>query len=373
MYWILFLGLALAAVLLTVLLRQMWQRGVDVSLGFRERYIYEGDTSTLREIVVNDKWLPLPALEVRLSLSPNLKFTGEAADNSGVTDQTYKRDVFSFLFHQKVIRTLSFTALKRGYYEVRQVDIKAYNFFYRDLGYATYPQNTQLYVYPAQVDTRRLDIICTAISGTILVQNQLFPDPFEFSGIREYQPSDPMNRINWKASTRMGQTMVNQFDSTTNLDLTLIFDVEDSHIWKSDALVEETIRIVSSLAARLVKARMPVELYGNARVVSEEQELFTMSLPANASHMAKLNQRLACIDGYSMSCAKLLSSIEASKNSEQIRVLISKNTDEEIVEAVGKLASAATPILWIVPKYASTELKLSDIPAVKIISWEVKL
>ena len=245
MYWILLLGLALAWGLQSFLIHQLWRNGLEVELSFRDRYIYEGDTSVLREIVVNDKWLPLPALEVRIAMSSSLGFTGAAAENSGVSDQTYKRDVFSFLFHQKITRSLTFVGKKRGYYEIRQADIKSYDFFYNHLGYAQFPVHTVLYVYPAQVDARRLDIVCTAISGSVLVQNQLFPDPFEFAGIREYQPTDPLNRMNWKASMRMGTYMVNQFDSTTNLDLTLIFDVEDSHIWKADTLVEEPIRIVS--------------------------------------------------------------------------------------------------------------------------------
>ena len=373
MYWILLLGLALAWGLQTFLIHHLWRRGLTVRLQFCDRYIYEGDSSVLQEVVINDKWLPLPALEVRIAMSKYLAFTGEATDNSGVSDQTYKRDVFSFLFHQQVTRSLSFTGKKRGCYEIKQADLKAYDFFFRTLDYGVISQDTMLYVYPAQVDTRRLDIITTAISGTILVQNQLFPDPFEFAGIREYQPTDPMNRMNWKASMRMGSPMVNQFDSTTNLDLVLVFDLEDSHIWKAEALVEETIRIVSSLAARLVSARMPVELYGNAAVVPEKKRRFAMHLPANASHMAKLNQQLACIDGYTMPCTELLESFDSTANTEQMMVFISKNTDEEIIQKIGSLASAASPVLWVIPKSPYTEQPAITLPFVRTLFWEVEL
>ncbi|MDD6290445.1 MAG: DUF58 domain-containing protein [Lachnospiraceae bacterium] len=339
MYWILLLGLALAWGLQTFLIHHMWRRGLTVRLQFCERYIYEGDSSVLQEVVINDKWLPLPALEVRIAMSRHLAFTGEASDNSGVSDQTYKRDVFSFLFHQQVTRSLSFTGKKRGCYEIKQADLKAYDFFFRTLDYGVISQDTMLYVYPAQVDTRRLDIITTAISGTILVQNQLFPDPFEFAGIREYQPTDPMNRMNWKA----------------------------------EALVEETIRIVSSLAARLVAARMPVELYGNAAVVPEKKGLFAMHLPANASHIAKLNQQLACIGGYTMPCTELLESFDSTANTEQMMVFISKNTDDEIVQKIGSLASAASPVLWVIPKSPYTEQPAITLPFVRTLFWEVEL
>ena len=94
MYWILLLGLALAWILQTILIRRMWQQGLSVELRFRDRYIYEGDSCALQEIVTNDKWIPLPALEVRIAMSRHLAFTGESVQNSGVSDQTYKRDVF---------------------------------------------------------------------------------------------------------------------------------------------------------------------------------------------------------------------------------------------------------------------------------------
>ena len=153
MFWILLLGLVLAWVLQSILIRKLWQNKLAVTLHFCDSYIYEGDSSALQEIVVNDKWLPLPALEVRIAMNANLKFTGEAADNSGVSDQSYKRDVFSFLFHQKITRTLSFTGQKRGRYEIRQADVKAVDFFFHDMEYKALPQNTMLYVYPAQIDS----------------------------------------------------------------------------------------------------------------------------------------------------------------------------------------------------------------------------
>lgn len=43
-------------------------------------------------------------------MSRNLEFDREAKANASITDQSYKRDVFSFLFHQQVTRTLPFQA-----------------------------------------------------------------------------------------------------------------------------------------------------------------------------------------------------------------------------------------------------------------------
>lgn len=371
MYWILLLGLALALILQTVLVHMLWRRGLSVSLRFGDRFVYEGDNSTLQETIINDKWLPLPALEVRISMDKNLVFTGDAAENCGITDRTYKRDIFSLLFHQKITRTLTFSAKKRGCYRLKEADVKTCDFFYRPLPYENFSQDTTIYVYPAQVDTRRLSIITTAISGSQLVQNHLFPDPFEFSGIREYQPTDPMNRINWKATMRTGTTLVNQFDSTTNLDLTLLFDVEDSRILKEDVLIEETIRLVSSLSARLVAARMPITLYGNAHITDGKKELFRLQLPASAARMDELNQKLACIDGSVMAFAEMLSGLKLPKQSRQMNVVISKNTTDAVIREIEALASPTAPVLWVVPKLSCAKQPAIHVPYVQIFFWEV--
>lgn len=87
-----------------------------------------------------------------------------------------------------------------------------------------------MYVYPRQVDTARIQMICRAVSGMVLSRNRLYEDPFEFSGIRDYRKEDPMNRINWKSSARMGDLMVNQFDATTSVEVTVLLDIEDANI-----------------------------------------------------------------------------------------------------------------------------------------------
>lgn len=47
-----------------------------------------------------------------------------------------------------------------------------------------------------------------------------------------------MNRINWKSSARMGDLMVNQFDATTSVEVTVLLDIEDANILREEAQVE---------------------------------------------------------------------------------------------------------------------------------------
>ena len=126
MLLLLLFGMALAWFLQKKLYQKNWQKNLKIQVIFQDSAIYEGEESTLKEVIVNDKLLPIPALELGISMSRNLEFDREAKANASITDQSYKRDVFSFLFHQQVTRTLPFQPKKRGFYDITCAHAVAY-------------------------------------------------------------------------------------------------------------------------------------------------------------------------------------------------------------------------------------------------------
>ncbi len=373
MFLLLLLGVLLAWYLSRKLYAKYWHKGLSVDIYFQERFIYEGDASTMKEVVVNDKLLPLPALEIRFSSNRNLEFINDASANTSSTDRSYKRDVFSFLFHQRIQRTLPFTAHKRGFYQIYDVSLTGYDFFFHSGYYADVQQDTVLYVYPKQVDTHRIAMLCQAISGMLISRNRLYPDPFEFSGIREYRKEDPMNHINWKASARTGNLMVNQFDSTTSISLSLLFDMEDRLILKYEDLVEETIRIVSSLAGRLIRDRMSFQVISNGFDANTDTP-FSMYLKAGGGRTAELNQKLACMDSSRTACStvELIQKEAALKRTDHTYVFISKNREDDLTGALQALTGTGNQILWVLPIRTAdvSSLSLPTIPHVTVIPWE---
>ena len=350
MLFILLLCVLLAWLLCRLLFSRYWQRGLSVSSRFRDSVIYEGDTSALSEIVVNDKLMPISALEVRLAISRNLEFMDEAKENSSVSDQSYRRDVFSFLFHQRVERTLRFCGVKRGYYELHEADLIALDFFFRTSYYKKIPLSTQLYIYPGPADAKRIVLLCQAVSGTILSRRRLFPDPFEFAGLKEYRREDPMNHINWKASAKSGSLMVNQFDSTTDIALTLLLDLEDTLILKYQELLEESIRITASLAMRLVEMRMPIRVKSDCADPDTEAPL-SLYLPAGSGNIHLLNQKLARIDTArtAVTALELISGEISAKESQHTYIFLSKNHGAGLAASLRSLAGTDNTVLWVLP------------------------
>lgn len=364
MLLLLLAGAAVFYLLQHFIYQRYWNARLDIAVEFEAHSAYEGDTSFLREEITNDKRLPLPALEVNLAMDRALKFSGEAEDNASVTDQSYRRDIFSLFMRQRVIRRLPFVCEKRGYYELTKAEVIGYDFFFSRSFHDDRFLRTALYVYPRLVDTRRITLLCKAVSGMIVTQNRLFPDPFCFSGIREYHPTDPMSHINWKASAKGQGLLVNQFDSTTNIRLEIILDTEDSGILRHDDLTEEGIRIAASLASYIVKKRMELTVTGNG--------MNRVFLKDGAGQIQSLYRELSRIDIHKPT-DRLWETLRKEK--EQLKacmiyVIISMNQDKDTVREIASMAEGDRPILWVIPVRHNADICVKSIRGVHIFTWE---
>ena len=75
MLLLLLFEMALAWFLQKKLYQKNWQKNLKIQVSFQDSAIYEGEESTLKEVIVNDKLLPIPALELGISMSRNQNST----------------------------------------------------------------------------------------------------------------------------------------------------------------------------------------------------------------------------------------------------------------------------------------------------------
>ena len=99
----------------------LWEKHLDVRVEFQKEPSLEGRDAILTETIYNRKWLFLPVLQVGFQMHRNLRFAD--GENTSVSDQCYKRDIFSVGSYQKITRTISFYCFRRGYYELSQVEL----------------------------------------------------------------------------------------------------------------------------------------------------------------------------------------------------------------------------------------------------------
>lgn len=270
-----FLGFLLLALLWNQYYAKHWHKNLMITLNFLQEFVYAGDQAEMTEQIENRKKLVLPVLEIAFHVDKKLAF--HDCENTSVSDFTYKRDIFALLGNQRVTRKLTLNCTHRGYYRIDKSYLTAFSMLHRRRFSMEFPADTELYVYAARTNVSNILVTCERLMGSVQCAKRLFEDPFAYASIREYTVTDPMKTINWKASARTGELMVNTFESTHMEKVMIFLDVEDSGILKYEYLTEDSISVAASLAQKMIAKGMEVGLCTN--IVSDQNS--PKSMPAS--------------------------------------------------------------------------------------------
>jgi uncharacterized protein (DUF58 family) len=292
------LGVGLLALLIYIaqryLYRRFWQQGLHVELLFSSSALVEGERGELLEVIENRKRLPLPMLKVKFQTDRNLAFLGDK-DHSGTTDQYYRNDVFQIGGKEKITRILPFVGKKRGYYKIKEIDLVASDLFLTAEMMEGMETDRYLYVYPKPYADQSLQNSLRQLQGEVLAKRHIIEDPFEFRGIREYQPTDDMRSVNWKATAKTGELKVNLKNYTALKTIRIFLDLEDHGILKKEDSVEVTIQLAAAMAECFLSTGMQVACYGNGKD-KISSDLMELPASAGAGQLENIYRALARID-----------------------------------------------------------------------------
>lgn len=346
---------------LRVLYNKNWSKGLSLKLDFADREVYEGEKTELVEELANRKNLPLPAVEIDFDLDRGLRFTNTA--NSIVSDKLYRRDVFAISARQKITRRLELNCTRRGYYRIEKNGISANDIFLSKKYVGSFPQNGELYVFPERISADRVSVPFNRIMGELLCRDKVYEDPLEFGGIRDYMSSDPMKYINWKASARSAELVVNLHDSTLSQRVCIFLDTADNYSAFEEELNEEAVRLVLALAERISSRGILLDVYGNA-ADKEEDEALRMENIGSAS-LRTFARALARLKFRDISIEKTMGNFTPDRKT--LYILISKNQDLEALRELSRLG-AISDALWICPYM--NEKKPMEVPGnITCIPW----
>ena len=353
--------------------RNLWDKKLSVSIHFQDKAVLEGEEASLTEIIENRKLLPLTYLNVKFQVSRNLVFHN--MENTSVSDFNYKSDIFSVLFHQRIRRKLVFSCQKRGYYEIRQSDIISSNLLMTSEYVNTLSQNTYLYVYPRYINIDRLDVPFKKMIGTMTSRQFLYEDPFEFRGVRDYTFTDPMNSINWTASARTGDLMVNVHDSTSSQEAIIILNLETETVWVYEQLHEIAIRLAASISYYFLNASIPTRMVCNGSDCITDQ-VAVIPTGSGLRHVNAIAEVLSRIDltRTVVPCVEQLNQLCKSAQSEAnspLYIMISNSMNDSLQATFQELIKTGSAAMWIAPLYEDMELRIKQVPNLDIVRWEV--
>ena len=357
------IGMGLIALLLFILegkiYKKYWDKHLKANVFFVQKGITEGEKGEITEIIENRKKLPLTMLKVKFQTSRNLIFEDNPGSNT--TDRYYRNDVFQIGGGEKITRTLTFEASKRGYYHIHSIDLVSTDLFMQANFVKSMSTACYLYVYPKIYDTGEFVQSLQKLNGEILVKRHLLEDPFEYRGIREYQPFDDIRSVNWKATAKTGNVMVNQKNYTALQTIRIFLNVEDSGIYKKEQEVESSLQLVMGLAVFFLQQGVKVSCYTNGKDIITG-EAVCIEGGAGQGQRDVIGKALARLD----TSVKPFAFCDLFKESilddghSTITIFVAPNAYEEFLEVLDQCEENKISYTWFYP-YDSNELP--DLPS----------
>ena len=346
--------------------RRFWDTGLGMRLSFSAREAYEGEQLELLEELTNAKPLPLPWVNAKFQLSRNLIFAG--AENYKVSDYYYQNDLFSIGMYQKITRRQNFVCGRRGYYSIKSMDLGSSSILITDKLIKHIDCSAVLTVLPRPAPFAMMEPVFRQLQGEIEIRRFINLDPFSFRGVREYDPRDDFRLINFTATAKTGELIVNVHSATSAQELIILLNVEPYSEYQSEHVIEEGIRIAASAAEHFCAMGISVSLITNGRDISTGTE---QRVPpgSGAAHAYKILENLARIDLQSGQDA-MWKTLGGLLDEEPTYFLISSNDDQSVAGAFADMLGRGLRARWVIPASATMDVRVKEDDY--ITRWDVR-
>lgn len=343
-------------------------KNLDFKIELNKPEVFENESLILKEIISNKKFLPAIWLEVQFLVSRNLEF--DNMKTASLDNEFYKKDIFSMLPYERIVRKLNVKALKRGHYSLNNFTLTISDIFiiYKYLLHIDYEKF--LYVYPKLLLGTNFDLKFQNIIGDLETKKYLLEDPFMLKGIRDYTPYDSMKTVNWFASIRTGALKVNEFNSSSSIEVIILLDTTKYFPWDSETELEESIRIAASMATKCISKNIPVSLYSNG-INDLSKKSISISCKNGKAGLDLIYKNLACInlENQELSFSDMIKNFKIEKNTNSLCIIVSHHYSEDFVNELMTLKKFNVEVNLILIKASPITEQLSS--KIKTYVWEV--
>lgn len=180
------------------LIARLSLRGVEVRRTARFLRSQVGQIFEERFEVINNSRIPRLWIEVRDESSlPGSRGSQVLSMIGGRERRTY------------LVRT---RLMQRGVFPLGPTELESGDLFGLFKVNRLYPAHESLLVYPMMVDVRHFPSPMGWLSGGEALRRRTQQITANASGVREYAPGDPLNRIHWVSTARRNRFMVKEFE-----------------------------------------------------------------------------------------------------------------------------------------------------------------
>lgn len=236
-----------------------WVSGLEVERSISETTLQQGEATTVDVTVTNRRGWPIPWIFVE-DLHP-----AHCAREGTNTQLAILMPGRSLQFRYRL------TCPRRGYHRIGPTVLESGDLFGLQKRFRTGRSQDYISVLPTVAYIETFTIGARRPQGPVRISNRIYEDPTRISGLREYAPGDPLNKINWKASARTGELYVKQNEPSNVLGATLILDLhDDAYVPEGkEERVELAITTTASIAYLLQNSGEQLGMTTNALDAAE--------------------------------------------------------------------------------------------------------
>jgi uncharacterized protein (DUF58 family) len=273
------LGLSVTVAVIT-LVGKLWNElslfGVHYERKLSETRAFLGETVQLTLEMRNNKFLPVTWLQVVDIVPATLPLERVEVRLNRSTNLGEITSFWSLGAFQRLTRRFEVQCTERGYHHYGPAKLRSGDGFGMFSRSGTLSHRQSLIVYPRIYSVAELRLPAKNPFGHQVASQPLLEDQLRNAGIREWQSSDGMKRVHWKATARQGVLLSRLYEASEEPQVLIFLNVatlERHWLGNIPELLERAISVAGSLASLATELRLPVGLIANGFLPGSDQPL----------------------------------------------------------------------------------------------------
>lgn len=321
---------------------------VYIMRSFDNTGVFPGEKVVYELTIENRKFLPLTWVSIDEKLSAGLEFAINTKVQKLNEDLYLHNTMLSLLPYQKVVRRYDLKAVKRGYYQLKYMTMTSTNMLGTEEYSIEREESASISVYPNIKDLRGALIPANTTQGDFSVKRWIIEDPMVITGVRAYSGNDSLKSINWKATAKNQQLLVNKYDYTADKRIMIILNLErqEYSLNKEDIqTIEEAIEVCASIASMTHETGIPVGFATNSHMLGP-METNVLDPDTGDKHMTAILESLARVSYFKkFKSRELLKLLVASFSWGTEIIVVTPEVSEELIGDLQSLNNIKTTVV----------------------------
>ncbi len=297
--------IVLAALLLTVIpIAWAWNRialwRVEYNRFLSEHRVFVGETIDLSVSVTNRKLLPLAWVKIDDQFPTRLTPQNKTLEPSHIPLTAYLSQRAALGWFERARWNYRLPCTQRGYYSLGPARLRSGDLFGLFEREWVSPRTDRLIVYPAIAPMQDWGLPAKDPLGETKARLPIFDDATRPRGVRDYRPDDPPKHIHWRATARLGELQVKQYDPTISHQWVLFVNVASfAQAWQgvNSESLERVISLAASIANFGAEHKYAVGLVANGTWPESDQRL--RILPSrDPDHLRHILEALSALTAF---------------------------------------------------------------------------